>query len=194
MSMESRVGILGVVGDVEEGPMAREPDPAVASPTASESTSTPPATHSTPASAAPPTDPLLETFGIHALLTRYRFAAKFAAVATASAWYALFCTADLVVVENSIGNTQVDLIVQRVGSYKDEAPVSKVFLRIGIVLLLTGISSRSVLHMEQYLYVRPVPSPGPQTWFWIFLFVVMGCCHFCLFTIVRMVRLNPTWL
>ncbi|RKO87983.1 hypothetical protein BDK51DRAFT_42919 [Blyttiomyces helicus] len=131
MSMTSSVGILGLRGDVEEGTMTRQPGPSAPPHAASGSAPTPvsvPAATPTPSPTAP-TDPLLETFGTHALLTRYRIAAKFAAVTTASAWYALVCTAGLVAVENSVGSTQIDLIVQRIGTYNDETPVGEVFLR-----------------------------------------------------------------
>ncbi|RKO87982.1 hypothetical protein BDK51DRAFT_42918 [Blyttiomyces helicus] len=194
--MSSGVGIVCRGADVEEGTMAREPEPAAPPRATAESGPTPsfvPAATPAPsptALSASPTDPMLETFGTHALLTRYRFAAKFAAITTASAWYALFCTSDLVAAENSVGSAQIDVLVQRVGTYNDEAAVGKVLLRLTPRLA----ASRSFSYSWGYRPVRcstsssasksapshpPAPTRGsgfrPSS-----LWVVAASARFCL--------------
>ncbi|RKO86346.1 hypothetical protein BDK51DRAFT_29073 [Blyttiomyces helicus] len=72
---------------------------------------------------------LVETYGNHARVNRFRFASKMAAALTACSWYAAFCTTEVLELVAATGNPQASLIFQPLGSYPEEASWNEVLLR-----------------------------------------------------------------
>ncbi|RKO92531.1 hypothetical protein BDK51DRAFT_36841 [Blyttiomyces helicus] len=89
----------------------------------------PPATAAAAVTATAASTDLLETFGTHALLNRFRLASKMAAALAACSWYAMFCSTEVLESVAAIGSPEANEVFSPPGSNPEKASWNEVTLR-----------------------------------------------------------------